>query len=155
MPKSDWRNKKRKYGRTTFAEEDLKNTTAWLIDSQKKLFTEMNRNPDGVLKMILDMHTIYIEYLNQANNANKQYNQIETVALGLKQKLQISNHERTKAIILLEAQVAKSNQYEKIINILQNFFPAKKNQPQQSIKRPTPAQQTPAFVHGLSPSLND
>ena len=31
----------------------------------------MERNPDGVLKMILDMRTIYTEYLNQANNAHE------------------------------------------------------------------------------------
>ncbi len=52
-------------------------------------------------------------------------------------------------------QVAKSNRYERIIDTLQNSLPTKQDQPQQSIERPTPAQQTPAFVHGLSPSLND
>ena len=115
----------------------------------------MDRNSDGVLKMILDMHTIYTKYLNQANNANNQCNQIQTVALKLDQELQISNNERTEAITLLEAQIAKSNRYKKFIDTLQNSFPAKKDQLQQSIKRPTPVQQTPAFVHGLSPSLND
>ena len=52
-------------------------------------------------------------------------------------------------------QVVKSNRYEKIIDTLQNSLPAKQDRPQQSIERPTPAQQTPAFVHGLSLSLND
>ena len=52
-------------------------------------------------------------------------------------------------------QVIKLNQYEKIIDTLQNSLSAKKNQPQQSIKRSTPAYQTPNFVHGLSPLLND
>ena len=47
----------------------------------------MDRNPNGVLKMILDMRTIYTKYLNQANNADKQCNQIRTVALGLEQEL--------------------------------------------------------------------
>ena len=115
----------------------------------------MDRNPDGVLKIILDMCIIYTEYLNQANNADKQCNQIWTVALVLEQKLQISNNKRTEAIILLEAQVAKFNWYERIIDMLQNSFPAKKDQPQQSIERPTPAQQTPTFAHGLSPLLDD
>lgn len=36
----------------------------------------MNRNPDEILKMISDMRTIYTKYLNQANNADKQYNPI-------------------------------------------------------------------------------
>ena len=47
----------------------------------------MDRNSNGVLKMILDMRTIYIKYLNQTNNADKQCNQIWIIALGLKQEL--------------------------------------------------------------------
>lgn len=83
----------------------------------------MYRNLNGVLKIILDIPTIYTKYLNQANNADKQYNQIQTVALGLKQELQISNNEKTEAITLLEVQVAKSCQYKIIIHIFQNSFP--------------------------------
>ena len=37
--------------------------------------------------MILDIRTIYTKYLNQANNTDKQYNQIQTIALGLEQEL--------------------------------------------------------------------
>lgn len=44
------------------------------------------------------MRIIYIKFLNQANNANKQYNQIQTVILGLEQELQISTNERTQVI---------------------------------------------------------
>ena len=54
------------------------------------------------MKIILDMRIIYTKYLNQANNADNQYNQIQTVDLGLEQKLQISNNERTEIITLLE-----------------------------------------------------
>ena len=71
MPEPDWENKKRKYRRTMLAEKDRKNTAAWQIDSQEKLFIEIDRNPNRVLKMILDMHIIYTKYLNQANNTNK------------------------------------------------------------------------------------
>ena len=39
--------------------------------------------------------------------------------------------------------------------MLQNSLPAKQDQLQQSIERPTPAQQTPAFVHGLSSLVNN
>lgn len=35
-----------------------------------------------------------------------------------------------KAITLFKAQIIKSNWYKKIIDILQNYFSAKKNQPQ-------------------------
>ncbi len=39
--------------------------------------------------------------------------------------------------------------------MLQNFLPTKQDQLQQSIEKPTLAQQIPAFVHSLSPLLND
>lgn len=41
-----------------------KKTAAWQIDSQEKLFTEMDRSFDGVLTMIFDIHIIYTKYLN-------------------------------------------------------------------------------------------
>ena len=91
------------------AEEDCDNTAAWQIDSREKLLTEMDKDPDGVLTMILDMRNIYTKYLNQANHADKQCKEIQTIALGLEQELQISNNKRQEVITLLEAQVAKSN----------------------------------------------
>ena len=71
LPELDWRNKERKHRYATPAEEDHDNTAAWRIDSQKKLLTEMDKDPDGILTMILDMRNIYIKYLNQANHADK------------------------------------------------------------------------------------
>ena len=90
----------------------------------------MDKDLDGVLTMILDMRNIYIEYLNQANHANKQCKKIRTIALGLEQELQISNNKRQEVITLLEAQVAKLNQYKRIIDTLQNSFSAKQDRPQ-------------------------
>ncbi len=78
----------------------------------------MDKDPDRVLMMILDLRNIYTKYLNQANHADEQCKEIRTIALGLKQELQISNNERQEAIILLETQVAKSNQYKRIIDML-------------------------------------
>ncbi len=83
MPEPDWQNKKHKYRRTRLAKNNCENTIDWQIDSQEKLFTTIDRKPDGVLKMILDICIIYTKYLDQANNADKQYNQIWTVALRL------------------------------------------------------------------------
>ena len=83
MLELDWRNKKRKHKRATFAEKDCDNTAAWQIDSREKLLTEMDKNPDEVLTMILDIRNIYTKYLNQANHANKQCKKIRTIALGL------------------------------------------------------------------------
>ena len=87
LPEPDWRNKERKHRRTTLAEEDCDNTAAWQIDSREKLLTEMDKDPDGVLTMILDMRNIYTKYLNQANHADKQCKEIQTIALGLEQEL--------------------------------------------------------------------
>ena len=101
------------------------------------------------------MRNIYIKYLNQANHADKQCKEIRTIASRLEQELQISNNKRQEAITLLEAQVAKSNRCEKIIDTLQNSLFAKQDQSQQLIKRPTPAQQIPAFIHGLFLLLNN
>lgn len=70
----------------------------------------MDKNTNRVLIKILDRYTIYTKYLNQTNNVNKQYNQIKTIALDLKQKLVMSNNKKTKAITLLKTQIAKLNQ---------------------------------------------
>ena len=75
-PEPDWRNKERKHRRATLAEEDRDNTAAWQIDSREKLLTEIDKDPDGVLTMILDMRNIYTKYLNQANHADKQCKEI-------------------------------------------------------------------------------
>ncbi len=125
LPVPDWQNKEHKHRRATLAEEDCDNTTTWRINSREKLLTEMDKDPDRVLTMILDMCNIYTEYLNQANHADEQCKEIRTIALGLEQELQISNNERQEAIILLEPQVAKSNRYKKIIDTLQNSLPTK------------------------------
>ncbi len=85
----------------------------------------MDKYSDGVLMMILDMHNIYTKYLNQANHADEQCKEIQTITLGLEQELQISNNKRQEVIILLETQVAKSNRYKKIIDTLQNSLPTK------------------------------
>ena len=64
LPEPDWQNKERKYKCTTFAKKNYENTVAWQINNQEKLFTEINKNPNGVLKMIFDMRTIYTKYIN-------------------------------------------------------------------------------------------
>ena len=94
MPEPDWRNEERKHRCATLAEEDCDNTAAWRIDSREKLLTEIDKDPDGVLTMILDMRNIYTKYLNQANHADEQCREIRTIALRLEQELQISNNER-------------------------------------------------------------
>ena len=46
------------------AEKDCNNTVVWQIDSREKLLTEMDKDLNEVLTMILDMHNIYTKYLN-------------------------------------------------------------------------------------------
>ena len=86
-PEPDWRNEERKHRRATLAEKDRDNTAAWQIDSREKLLTEMDKDPDTILTMILNMRNIYTKYLNQANHADEQCKEIRTIALGLEQKL--------------------------------------------------------------------
>ena len=64
LPEPDWTNKKRKYRCLMLIKEDHKNTTAWQIESWEKLFIEIDRNPNRVMKIIVNMRTIYIKYLN-------------------------------------------------------------------------------------------
>ncbi len=102
LPVPDWRNKKRKHRRITLAEKNVcDNTAAWRIDSREKLLTEMNKDPDGVLMMILDIRKTYTEYLDQANEVDNQRDKIRTRALGLEQELHISNKEREQVVSLL------------------------------------------------------
>lgn len=49
----------------------------------RKDVKEINKDLDEVLVIILDIRTIYIKNLNQANNVKKQYNQIYTITLRL------------------------------------------------------------------------
>ena len=69
--------------------------------------TEIDRDPDGVLSMILDMWKIYTEYLDLANKADNQRDQIWTRALEREQDLHISNKEREQAVTLLQKQANK------------------------------------------------
>lgn len=74
LPKLHWQNKKYKYRYTRFAKKDYKNITAWQIDIWNGLFIKINRNSNRVLIIILNIHIIYIKYLNQVNHTNKSCN---------------------------------------------------------------------------------
>ena len=50
--------------RGVLIQKDHYNSAAWQIDSQKKLMTEIDRDSDGVLSIILDMWKTYTEYLD-------------------------------------------------------------------------------------------
>ena len=63
--------------------------------------TEIDKDPDRVLSMILDMRKTYIGYLDQANKADDQRKEIRMCALRLEQNLYISNEEREEAVTLL------------------------------------------------------
>lgn len=50
--------------------KDHNNFTTWQIDIWEKLISEMDRDFDKILLIILDMQKIYTEYLDQANKAD-------------------------------------------------------------------------------------
>ena len=68
--------------------------------------------------MILDIQSIYIEYLDQVNKADKKRDKIHIRVLRLEQELHISNEKREQAIFLLQQQTLKVKRYEKMIDIL-------------------------------------
>ncbi len=63
-PDSDWRYEKTKHRHSLFIQKDHDNSAGWQIDSREKLMSEINRDPDEVLSMILDIQKIYIKYLD-------------------------------------------------------------------------------------------
>ncbi len=52
--------------------------------------------------MILDMQSIYTKYLDQANEADQERDEIHTRVLRLEQELHISNEEREQTVSLLQ-----------------------------------------------------
>ena len=98
-PEQDWRHEGTKCRRSTLAQEqEHNNAAAWQIDSLERLLAKIEKDPEGVLSMILDMRSIYTKYLNKANKADKKRDKIYTCALRLEQELYISNKETEQAI---------------------------------------------------------
>ena len=134
-PEQDWQHEGTKCRRNTLAQEqEHNNAAAWQIDSLERLLAEIEKDPKGVLSMILDMRSIYTEYLNEANKADKKRDEIRTRALGLEQELHISNEEREQAVSLLQQQTVKVKRYEKMIDALQSSVFAKPDKPLPSIE---------------------
>ena len=83
-PKQDWQQEDTKCRHSTLAQEqEHNNAEAWQIDSLERLLAEIEKDPKGVLSIILDMGSIYIEYLNKANETDKKCDEIRIYALGL------------------------------------------------------------------------
>ncbi len=55
----DWRHKGTKRRQSTLAQEEHTNAAAWRIDNLERLLAEIEKDPEGVLSMILDMRSIY------------------------------------------------------------------------------------------------
>ncbi len=101
-PDQDWRHEDTKRRQSMLAQEKLTNAAAWQIDNLERLLAKIEKDLDGVLSMILDMWSIYTKYLDQANKADKERNEIHTRVLGLEQELHISNEEREQVVSLLQ-----------------------------------------------------
>lgn len=110
-------------------------TTALQIDNLERLLAKIENDFNKVISMILDMQNTYTGYLDQANKANKERNEICTYALALKQRLHISNKERAQAVSFLQQQIIKVKRYKKMIGALQSLVLAKPDKPLLFIKK--------------------
>ena len=88
------------------------------------------------MSIILDIRSIYTKYLDQANEANKERDEIYTRVLRLEQELHISNEKREQVVSFLQQQTVKVKRYERMIDTLQSLVPLKPDIPLPSIKRP-------------------
>ena len=150
-PEQDWQHESIKCRHSIFAQEqEHNNTAAWQIDSLERLLAEIEKDPEGVLSMILDMRSIYTKYLNKANEADKKRDEIRIRALELEQELYISNEKREQAVSLLQQQTVKVERYKKMIDALQSSSFAKPDKSLLSIKSFI-NQRSSTFTHVLSP----
>ncbi len=99
-------------------QEEYINIIAWGINYLERLLVKIEKDPKGILSMILDMQNIYTKYLDQANKVDKEYNEICIYMLELEQELLISNKKREYIASFLEQQTVKVKYYEKMINAL-------------------------------------
>ncbi len=77
-PEQDWQHEGTKHRQSMFTQKEHTNVAAWQIDNLKRLLAKIEKDPKKVLSMILDMQSIYTKYLNQANKADKECNEIHT-----------------------------------------------------------------------------
>ena len=118
------------------AQKEYTNAAAWQIDNVERLLAKIEKDPKGVLSMILDMQSIYTKYLDQANKADKKHNEIYTRILRLEQELHIRNEEREQAVSFLQQQTIKVKRYERMIDAIQSSVPLKPDIHLPSIKKP-------------------
>lgn len=68
--RSNWQNEECHHRHKMQIGNNRSNTATWAINIQAKLFIEINKDPDRVLTMIVDMRNIYTKYMNQSNHVN-------------------------------------------------------------------------------------
>lgn len=76
----------------------------------------------------LDIQSIYINYFNAVNKMNEKCDKIYIYVLKPKEKYNMKNKNRKKAILLSQQWFFKFQHYEKIIDIIQSLAFAKQNQ---------------------------
>lgn len=64
--------------------------------------TGIDRNPERVLSMILDMQKTYTEYFNYTNETDKKHDKIRIWTLGLEQDIYISKEKREQEVRFLQ-----------------------------------------------------
>ena len=103
--------------------------------------------------MILDIGSIYTEYLNKANKVYKKRDEIHICALRLEQELDIRNKKREQAVSLHQQQTVKVKLYKKMIDKLKNLAFTKPEKSLSSINSLI-NQRGSTFTHALLPLVN-
>lgn len=99
----------------------VSNATTCQTNNVEKLLAKIEKDPLGLLSIILDMRNIYTKYLVKANEANKEWNSIRTDVLEQKPELYIGNEVRKRTVFFLQQQTVQMKRCEIMIDVLQNL----------------------------------
>lgn len=111
-------------------------SAAWKIDSRDTLVAEVAKDPDGVLSMIREMRSNYIQPLKQANDSDNQLNSVCGTALGIEKELEEKRTESQKLLRQLDATRTGLANCEEMIKLLESRLSAKSDQPFSCTERP-------------------
>lgn len=112
-------------------------SAAWKIDSRETLVAEVARDPDGVLSMIREMRSKYVQSLKQANDSDNQLNNVRRTAVGIEEELEEKRAESQKLLGQLDATRIRLANCEEMIELLESSLSAKSDQPFSYTERPT------------------
>lgn len=110
---------------------------AWKIDSRDTLLDEVAKDPDGVLWMIREMRSKYMQSLKQAKDSDNQLKSVRGTALGIEKELKEKQAESQKLLRQLDVSRIRLANCEGMIELLESRLSAKSNQPFSYSEKPT------------------